>query len=76
VLLDELTARETTQYVPAFNRAIIEIGLGNSDRAFEHLNRAFDERSSWLVSLKIEPLVDSIRDDPRFGDLVKRVGLP
>jgi hypothetical protein len=38
-------------------------------------DRAFDERSSWLVSLNVEPLVDSIRDDRRFADLVRRVGL-
>ena len=75
-LLDELTARESTQYVPAFNRALIHVGLGERDRAFEYLDRAFEERSSWLVSLKIEPLLDSIRDDPRFEDLVRRVGLP
>ena len=75
-LLAELTARDATQYVPAFNRALIHVGLGDVDLAFEQLNRAVDERSSWLVSLKIEPLLDSIRDDPRFADLVRRVGLP
>jgi serine/threonine-protein kinase len=75
-LLDELSAREATQYVPAFNRALIHAGLGDTDRAFEHLDRAVEERSSWLVSLKIEPLLDSIRDDPRFADLVRRVGIP
>jgi TolB-like protein/Tfp pilus assembly protein PilF len=75
-LLDELTAREATHYVPAFNRALIHVGIGETDRAFECLDRAFEERSSWLVSLKIEPLLDSIRDDPRFADLVRRVGLP
>jgi serine/threonine protein kinase/tetratricopeptide (TPR) repeat protein len=75
-LLAELTAREATQYVPAFNRALIHVGLGEVDLAFEQLNRAFEERSSWLVSLNVEPLLDSIRDDPRFADLVSRVGLP
>ena len=75
-LLGDLAAREATQYVPAFNRALIHVGLGETDRAFEYLDRAFEERSSWLVSLKIEPLLDSIRDDPRFADLVKRVALP
>lgn len=75
-LLDELTARAASQYVPAFNHAMIHVGLGDRDRAFDFFNRAFDERSSWLVSLNIEPLLDSIRDDARFADLVRRVGLP
>ncbi len=75
-MLDDLEARQQTQYVPAFNRAVIHAGLGDKDRAFDLLNRALDERSSWLVSLQIEPLLDSIRDDPRFADLVRRVGLP
>src|SRR5262249_42424190 len=70
-LIDELNAREATQYVPAFNRAIIEVGFGDADRAFEHLDRAIDERSSWLVSLNVEPLFDPIRSDRRFTDLVR-----
>jgi adenylate cyclase len=75
-LLDELTTRATRQYVPSFNHAMIHVGLGDADRAFECFDRAFDERSSWLVSLNIEPLLDSIRGDPRFVSLVQRVGLP
>lgn len=49
---------------------------GDVEGTFEYLNRAFDERSSWLVSLNIEPLLDPIRNDPRFAALVRRVGLP
>ncbi len=75
-ILDDLTARGREQYVPAFNLALIRLGLGEVDRAFEYLERAYDERSSWLVSLTIEPLLDRIRDDPRFANLVRRVGLP
>jgi len=75
-LVDELDARAGAHYVPAFNYAMIYVGLGDVDRAFEYLDRAFDERSSWLVSLNIEPLLDSIRDDRRFADLLRRVGLP
>ena len=75
-LLGELTTRAKTQYVAAFNHAVLHLGLGDHDRAFEWFDRAFDERSSWLVSLNIEPLLDSVRGDPRFADLVRRVGLP
>ncbi len=64
------------RYVPAFNIALASLGLGDIDEAFDWLNTALDERSSWLVSLNVEPLFDAIRSDPRFADLVERVGLP
>lgn len=73
--LDELKKRAQRQYVPALNFALIHIGLGERDQAFEWLEKAYEERSSWLASLKVEPLFDSIRTDPRFADLVQRVGL-
>ena len=74
-VLDALATRATTQYVPSFGQALIHVGLGETDRAFDYLERAYDERSSWLVSLKVEPLLDPIRSDPRFTDLMRRVGL-
>ncbi len=74
-MLDKLEERSRQGYVPAFSRALVHIGMRRSDQAFEELDRAFDERSSWLVSLNVEPLFDPIRDDPRFCDLVGRVGL-
>ena len=75
-LLGELERLAGERYVPAFNVAIVHAGLGETDRVFEWLGRAFEERSSWLVSLKVEPLFDGHRTDPRFGDLVRKVGLP
>jgi serine/threonine protein kinase len=75
-ILEKLEARSRESYVPALNRAMVEIGLGETDAAFEHLEKALEERSSWLVSLKVEPLFDSIRGDARFEELTRRVGLP
>ena len=75
-VLQTLETRAATQYVPPFTLAMIHIGLDRPDPAFEWLERAFDERSSWLASLNIEPLLDPIRGDPRFAPLVRRVGLP
>ncbi len=66
-MLDDLTARERTPYVPAFTHALVHVGLGDVDQAFGRLNRAFDERSSWPVSLQIEPLLDPVRDDRSEG---------
>ncbi len=48
--------------------------LGDKDKAFALLEAAFKERSSGLVWLKVEPLLDPLRNDPRFEDLMRRVG--
>ena len=50
-------------------------GLGEKDRAFEWLEKAYDERSDWLVNLKVEQRFDGLRSDPRFADLLRRVNL-
>jgi hypothetical protein len=61
--------------VPAFCFALIYVGLGENDLAFESLNKAVEERSSWLVSLNVEPMLEPLRSDPRFAELVRNVGL-
>ena len=50
--------------------------LGDKDRAFEWLEKGFEERDTFLTRIKVEPEFDSLRSDPRFADLVRRVGLP
>ena len=75
-VLRELEARGQEQYVPSFNMALVCLGLGDHDLAFAWLAQALEERSSWLVSLRVEPLFDAIRNDRRFNELVGRVGLP
>ena len=69
---------ETAQhkYVPAYQIASIYAGLGENDQAFAWLDKAYDERSDLLVNLKREPEFDGLRSDPRFSDLLRRVGLP
>jgi hypothetical protein len=47
----------------------------DKDKAFAWLEKSCEDRSEHLLYLKAEPLVDPLRDDPRFGSLVKRVGL-
>ena len=56
--LQRLEERSAKEYVPALSRALAHIGLGQSDEAFAELDRAFTERSSWLLSLNVEPLFD------------------
>jgi len=69
--------KETAQhkYVPAYQIAAIYAGLGDKDQAFAWLDKAYDERSDLLVNLKREQKFDGLRSDPRFSDLLRRVGL-
>lgn len=55
--------------------AAIYARLGDRDRAFELLERAFTERNMWLMNLKVDPRFDSVRSDRRFESLLHRIGL-
>ena len=54
----------------------LEALLGNTDEALAWLNRAYEERSGKLLDLKLDPDFDTLRRDPRYADLVRRIGLP
>lgn len=58
-----------------FETALIYIGLGDHDLAFEWMEKAFEARAWQLGFLKVEPLFDPIRSDPRYTDLLRRIGL-
>jgi TolB-like protein/tetratricopeptide (TPR) repeat protein len=64
------------RYVSPYFIALVHVGLGDTDEAFRWLDTACEHRSDWLVHLKIEPALDPLRSDPRFDELVRRVGLP
>jgi eukaryotic-like serine/threonine-protein kinase len=59
-----------------YERARYYATLGQKERAFEQLNRAYEVRESRLRNLKIDPFLESIRDDPRYAELVRKVGFP
>lgn len=61
--------------VSAYIIAAIHSALGERELAFEWLDKAYERREVHLVSLKVDPFLDGIRDDERFSDLVRRVGL-
>ncbi|HLK51702.1 MAG TPA: protein kinase [Bryobacteraceae bacterium] len=73
--LNALLMRSRDTYVQPAWIAVIEIGLGDKNQAFEWLEKAYNDRSAWLVNLKVDPLFDPIRTDPRYNDLLRRVGL-
>ena len=62
--------------MPAFHIALVYVALGDKDQAFGWLDQAYQARESTLLSLKWNPFVDSLRSDPRYTDLLGRVGLP
>ncbi|HSO74093.1 MAG TPA: protein kinase [Blastocatellia bacterium] len=73
--LEKLKATSKRKYVPAYLVARAYAGMGKTDLVFEWLEKAYEERYGYLAYLNIEPLFDSLRTDPRFIDLVHRVGL-
>lgn len=74
-ILSELKQISAHTYVPTIYVALIYTGLHDVDHAFEWLDRASKERCEYLVYLASEPLADPLRNDPRFGQLLKRLGL-
>lgn len=74
-ILNEMQEMSKQKYVSPYDLAILYTGLGEKDKALEQLNTAYEERSGWIIHLKVEPLFDPLRSDPRFQDLLRRVGL-
>jgi TolB-like protein/Flp pilus assembly protein TadD len=75
-ILDGLRERSKQTYVPAYDMAVIYVGLGEKDQAFGWLQNAYEERSSWLPMVAVNPLFDGLRSDPRFQDLLRRMNFP
>jgi hypothetical protein len=63
-------------YVPSWGFALVYTGLGDKDRAFEWLDKAYNERASELPWIKGEPRMDPLRSDARYKELLVRMGLP
>jgi TolB-like protein/DNA-binding winged helix-turn-helix (wHTH) protein/Flp pilus assembly protein TadD len=74
-LLAELKRRKQTGYVSPAAFVNAYLGLGEYDEAFAWLEEAYKEQSNSLQFLKVQPFYDPIREDPRFKDLLHRVGL-
>jgi eukaryotic-like serine/threonine-protein kinase len=73
--LDGLTEISKHGYVSAYSIAEGYMRLGQKDRAFEWLEKAYEDHDSGLVSIAVEPVFDPIRSDPRFKDIVRRMKL-
>jgi tetratricopeptide (TPR) repeat protein len=75
-LIEELDAASQHGFVPALLFALVYAGLDDQDQAFSWLEKAYEERFYRLAYLKVEALWDPLRSDPRFADLLRRVGIP
>jgi len=74
--LAALKEQSTHHYVAPFDIALIYVGLGSKSSAFDWLDKAYEDRSTWLHSLKVDPRFDRVRDDTRYRDLLRRMRLP
>jgi hypothetical protein len=74
-ILDGLYAESREHYVSPVAFVMMHAGLNEADRAFEWLDRAVEDRRGWLAYLRVEPLLDPIRGDPRFGRLLEKMRL-
>ena len=73
--LAELEVAARSSYVSPVAFAILHIGLGNVETALDWCDRAFDDRRGWLAYLKVNPIFDSLRNESRFGSLLKKMRL-
>ena len=67
---------EKTQPGEPYIFAALYAGLGEKDNDFVELERSFNERDYYVPFLRVDPLMDPLRDDPHFADLIERIGLP
>jgi len=74
-LLAEIEAQARERYVSPYSLALVHASLGHADEAFRQLDRALEERSSWMAFAAVNPRLDSLRKDPRFAEVRRRVGL-
>jgi eukaryotic-like serine/threonine-protein kinase len=74
-LLDELCEVSTQSYVSPYRIAAVYAALGDKDRAFKWLEHAYDGRDCWLIWLAVDPVVDGLRSDKRFANLLERLNL-
>ncbi len=73
-ILKQMLDRSKTRFVPPFHIALVYAQLGETDKALEWLERGYQQRDPKMTFLKGEPRLKNLRDDPRFRDLMRRVG--
>jgi TolB-like protein/Tfp pilus assembly protein PilF len=75
-VVDTLQTLSTKKFVTSYGMALVYVGLDEKTQVYTWLNKAYEERSNWLVWLKTDPRFNSIRSEKQFVELVNKVGLP
>jgi adenylate cyclase len=74
--LNELNQLAQRRFVTPFCQALVYAGIGEDSKAIDWLEKAYQERSVWIGWLKVQPLLDPLRSDPRFQALYKKMNFP
>ena len=74
--LDQLKEIAKVRNVTVYSFALLYTGLGDKDQAFQWLEKGYQDHAYNLLYIKVYPFLDNLRSDPRYADLVRRVGLP
>jgi len=74
-ILDQLKQLSKQRFVYAYGIALVYVGLGDKDQAFQWLEKSFQDHEARINRLKVDPLFDSVRSDARYADLIHRIGL-
>lgn len=75
-LLDQLMQQGKKQYVSPFYVAVVYAGLGENDKAMDWLDKAFGDHSNAIVFMKVDPQLDTLRSNPQFHELQRKLRLP
>ncbi len=72
--LEQYETRPHLRDYPAYLKSLVPARLGDADSSFAHLERAYQQRDRGIIYARFEPFLEPIRHDPRFGDLIRRIG--
>jgi eukaryotic-like serine/threonine-protein kinase len=75
-ILEDMTELAKQKYVAHYFFAGIHLGLGETERAIEYLEKSYEEHSHWLIYIDKDPSLDGLREKPRFQKILRQIGLP
>ena len=75
VIIQQLLERSKTKPMPQPEFSLIFAALGDYDKAFEYLEQSYEKKSGWPFQIKVDPVADNLRSDPRYAPFVRKMGL-
>ena len=73
-IMEELKHPPAGHFVQPYMMAIVSVGLGDKDSTFAWIRKGIDERSEETAYIKVDPIMDPLRSDPRYRDILRRIG--